>query len=81
MYCMSGSVCVLMCVPKFFLVYQVSVPKDFRVYLLCIPRLGFAQLYTRHQNLGVSKFYCLRQGTSKRGEGQPFLSCRGGKTA
>ena len=21
------------------------------------------------------KFYCLRQGTSKRGEGQPFLSC------
>ena len=29
----------------------------------------------------LKKFYCLRQGTSKRGEGQPFLSCRGGKTA
>ena len=27
------------------------------------------------------QFYCLRQGTSKRGEGQPFLSCRGWKTA
>ena len=24
---------------------------------------------------GARKFYCLRQGTSKRGEGQPFLSC------
>ena len=23
----------------------------------------------------LAKFYCLRQGTSKRGEGQPFLSC------
>ena len=29
----------------------------------------------------VKKFYCLRQGTLKRGEGQPFLSRRGGKTA
>ena len=29
----------------------------------------------------LQKFYCLRQGTSKRGEGQPFLSCRGWKTA
>ena len=27
------------------------------------------------------KFCCLRQGTSKSGEGQPFLSCQGWKTA
>ena len=29
----------------------------------------------------VSKFYCLRKGTSKRGEGQPLLRCRSWKTA
>ena len=26
-------------------------------------------------SFGEMKFYCLRQGTSKRGEEQPFLSC------
>ena len=25
--------------------------------------------------ISFGKFYCLGQGTSKRGEGQPFLSC------
>ena len=29
----------------------------------------------RHGRQGGGKFYCLRQGTSKRGEVQPFLSC------
>ena len=29
----------------------------------------------------LKKFYCLQQGTSKRGEGRPFFSCRGYKTA
>ena len=35
----------------------------------------------REKQLFLKKFYCLRQGTSKRGEGFPFLSCRGWKTA
>ena len=33
------------------------------------------------ESLQWLKFYCLRQGTSKRGEGRPFLSCRGWKAA
>ena len=40
------------------------------------------QLFEYTQILQIfAQFYCLRQGTLKRGEGRPLLSCRGCKAA
>ena len=44
----------------------------------CGPRRGREGQVVVRLGVGGPKFanfYCLRQGTSKRGEGQPFLSC------
>ena len=68
MYCMSGSVFMLVRIPKFFS-YVSCVPQkmilctqcvshQIFLWIRCVPQgLCSPQLYTRQQNLGVPKFF------------------------
>ena len=40
-----------------------------------VQKLAVLTRFRMQLHVRRAKFYCLRQGTSKRGEGQPFLSC------
>ena len=52
------------------------ITQRYRKKKLHAPPIFFSgPIFLQLHDLPQEKFYCLRQGTSKRGEGQPLLSC------